>query len=86
MAYLTQEFDRLGLHRIPSHANFIMCEMGTKENVAKIHEGLLRSGIAIRPLTAFGLPTCLRITVGLPEENRKLITALNKILAPEKKK
>jgi histidinol-phosphate aminotransferase len=85
MAYFTQEFDRLGLHRVPSHANFIMCEMGSAEKVAKIHEGLLREGIAIRPLTAFGLPTCLRITVGLPEDNRKLVTGLNKLLAPEKK-
>lgn len=85
MAYLTGEFDRLGLHRIPSHANFIMIEMGSKEKVAKIHEGLLRNGIAIRPLAAFGLPTCWRVTVGLPEENRMLVKALNKILEPETK-
>ena len=83
MAYLTGEFDRLGLQRIPSHANFIMIEMGSKEKVTKIHEGLLRHGIAIRPLAAFGLPTCWRVTVGLPEENRLLIKALNKILEPE---
>jgi histidinol-phosphate aminotransferase len=85
MAYLTGEFDRLGLQRIPSHANFIMIEMGSKEKVAKIHEGLLRNGIAIRPLAAFGLPTCWRVTVGLPEENRMLVKALNKILEPETK-
>jgi len=80
MAYLTNEFDNLGLHRIPSHANFIMLEMNTAERVAKIHEGLLRHGIAIRPLAAFGLPTCLRITVGLPEENELLVKALHNIL------
>jgi len=80
MAYLTYEFDKLGLHRIPSHANFIMLEMGAAEKVAKVHEGLLRHGIAIRPLAAFGLPTCLRITVGLPEENELLVKALHNIL------
>jgi histidinol-phosphate aminotransferase len=48
--------------------------------VTKIHEGLLRHGIAIRPLAAFGLPTCLRITVGLPEENEMLIKALHNLL------
>ncbi|MBU6451612.1 MAG: histidinol-phosphate transaminase [Cyanobacteria bacterium REEB67] len=80
MAYLTYEFDKLGLHRIPSHANFIMLEMDHAEKVAKVHEGLLRHGIAIRPLAAFGLPTCLRITVGLPEENEMLVKALHNIL------
>jgi histidinol-phosphate aminotransferase len=80
MAYLTYEFDKLGLHRIPSHANFIMLEMDAAEKVAKVHEGLLRHGIAIRPLAAFGLPTCLRITVGLPEENEMLVKALHNIL------
>jgi histidinol-phosphate aminotransferase len=80
MAYLTSEFDKLGLHRIPSHANFIMLEMNSADKVTKIHEGLLRHGIAIRPLAAFGLPTCLRITVGLPEENELLIQALHNLL------
>jgi histidinol-phosphate aminotransferase len=80
MAYLTSEFDKLGLHRIPSHANFIMLEMNSADKVTKIHEGLLRHGIAIRPLAAFGLPTCLRITVGLPEENELLIKALHNLL------
>jgi histidinol-phosphate aminotransferase len=80
MAYLTHEFDKMGLHRIPSHANFIMLEMNAAEKVTKIHEGLLRHGIAIRPLAAFGLPTCMRITVGLPEENEMLIKALHNLL------
>lgn len=80
MAFLTSEFDKLGLQRVPSHANFIMIEMGAQEKVARIHEGLLRHGIAIRPLTAFGLPTCWRVSIGLPEENEMLIKALKNIL------
>ncbi|MBN8658748.1 MAG: histidinol-phosphate transaminase [Candidatus Obscuribacter phosphatis] len=80
MAYLTGEFDKLGLQRIPSYSNFIMIEMGSQEKVARIHEGLLRHGIAIRPLTAFGLPTCWRVSIGLPQENELLIKALKNIL------
>lgn len=80
MAYLTSEFDKMGLQRTPSHANFIMIEMGAQEKVAHIHEGLLRHGIAIRPLTAFGLPTCWRVSIGLPEENEMLVKALKNIL------
>ncbi len=80
MAYLSSEFDKLGLQRTPSHANFIMVEMGAQEKVAQIHEGLLRHGIAIRPLTAFGLPTCWRVSIGRPEENELLVKALKNIL------
>lgn len=80
MAYLTSEFDRLGLQRVPSYANFIMLEMGSADKVKTIHEGLLRHGIAIRPLTAFGLPTCWRVSIGLPEENEMLVKALKNIL------
>lgn len=86
MAYLTGELDKLGLQRIPSHSNFIMIEMGSQEKVAKIHDGLLRNGIAIRPLAGFGLPTCWRISIGQPAENKLLITALKKIMQPEQSK
>lgn len=80
MQLLTRELDSLGLMRIPSHGNFICIEMDTVERVTQIHEGLLRHGIAIRPLTAFGLPTCIRITIGLPEENALLVKALRQVL------
>jgi histidinol-phosphate aminotransferase len=79
--YLQTEFDKMGLHRIPTHANFIMLEMGTQERVNHIHETLLRNGVAIRPLAAFGLPTCLRITVGLPEDNELAVRGIQKALA-----
>ncbi len=79
MQYLTAEFDRLGLHRIPSHGNFIMLELDSDDKVNRIHQSLLRQGIAIRPLAAFGLPTCIRITVGLPKDNELLIAALKKV-------
>ncbi|HEY9714860.1 MAG TPA: histidinol-phosphate transaminase, partial [Chroococcales cyanobacterium] len=80
MQYLNQELDRMGLRRVPSHTNFILVELDSAERVLQIHEGLLRHGIAIRPLTAFGLPTCIRITVGLPEENELLVNALKQVL------
>ena len=81
MAYLTAEFNKLGLHHIPSHGNFIMVEMNRQDRVAHIQDSLLRKGIAIRPLTAFGLPTCLRVTVGLPHDNSLLIRGMKDALA-----
>lgn len=80
MTYLATELDKLGMKRIPSHANFVMFEMGTEEETARVYNGVLRKGIAIRPLGAFGLPTCLRITVGTNEECHQVVSALKEVL------
>jgi histidinol-phosphate aminotransferase len=79
MKMITDEFTRLGMQYVPSHTNFVMVPYGTAEKVAALHEGLLRQGVAIRPLHAFGLPHCFRVTVGLPEENEAFIQALRRI-------
>jgi histidinol-phosphate aminotransferase len=79
MQLITQELDRLGLMRIPSHGNFIMVDLFSPQKVTEFHEAILRHGIAIRPLTAFGLPSCIRITVGKPEENQLLVKALRAV-------
>ncbi|HEY9775501.1 MAG TPA: histidinol-phosphate transaminase [Planktothrix sp.] len=79
-AYINAELDRLGLMRVPSHTNFILVDLFGADKVAKVHEGLLRQGIAIRPLGPFGLPTCIRITVGKPDENELLVEALRKVI------
>jgi histidinol-phosphate aminotransferase len=81
MQMITAQFDRLGLQYVPSHANYVMVPFDTQEKVNNLHEGLLRQGIAIRPLAAFGLPYCFRVTIGLQEENEMFIAALRKVLA-----
>ncbi len=80
MAMLAGEMDRLGLKRVPSHANFVMVDFESEERVKSLHAALLKRGIAIRPLVAFGLPHCFRVTVGLPEENEALVKALRMLL------
>jgi histidinol-phosphate aminotransferase len=43
------------------------------------YEALLRAGIIVRPVANYGLPEHLRITVGLPEHNDRLLSALSAI-------
>ncbi len=73
--YLRRELTALGLPVWPSDANFILTRAG-----AGLHEALLREGIIVRPLAGFGMPEHLRITVGLPEENERLIKSLRRLL------
>jgi histidinol-phosphate aminotransferase len=50
------------------------------EQTAKhIFQNLLERGVIIRPLTTTGLPNCLRISVGTPEENQYFIETLKDV-------
>lgn len=77
LAYLEREFKRLGLPYVPSHANFILTEVGAGQSV---FDRLLALGVIVRPMGGYGWPRHLRISVGLPEENRKLVAALERVI------
>ncbi len=77
MRWLNKQFDALGLAFVKSHANFIMVEI---EDAVAIYQALLEQGVIVRPLTGYGLPNWLRITVGLAEDNTRLIDTLRSIL------
>ncbi|MBH0085188.1 histidinol-phosphate transaminase [Psychrobacter sp. SCQQ22] len=86
MRWLEKQFDALGLGFIKSHANFIMVKIEVEmEDItaASIHEALLEQGVIIRPLAAYGLHNWLRITVGLAEDNLRLIDTLRSILTDD---
>ncbi|AMN49590.1 MULTISPECIES: histidinol-phosphate transaminase [unclassified Psychrobacter] len=77
MLWLEKQFDALGLAFIKSHANFIMIEI---EDAADIYQALLEQGVIVRPLAGYGLNDWLRITVGIAEDNLRLIDTLRSIL------
>jgi histidinol-phosphate aminotransferase len=76
--FLYDEFTALGLKYVLSRANFILVDVGRSAH--DVYQRLLREGVIVRPMTSFGMETALRITVGTPEENRRLIKALRKVL------
>ncbi|MGH7417915.1 MAG: histidinol-phosphate transaminase [Candidatus Rokuibacteriota bacterium] len=76
--YLYDEFNALGVKYVPSRANFILVDVG--RSASDIYQRLLKEGVIVRPLTPFGMESALRITVGTPQENRRLIKALRKVL------
>ncbi|UTW60966.1 histidinol-phosphate transaminase [bacterium SCSIO 12741] len=68
--------DEMGFRHVPSYGNFVMLEMDSADQVQAYFHELLKKGVFVRPLPAFGLPHCLRITIGLPEENQLCVDAL----------
>ena len=76
--FLYDEFKNLGIRYVPSRANFILVDVG--RSAADIYQKLLHQGVIVRPMTPFGMETALRITVGTPEENRKLVKAMKTVL------
>ena len=79
MRLLTQALESLGLTVVPSEANFVMVVMGSAEEANSVCDGMLRAGVIVRPLGAFGLPHCIRISTGLDEDNQICVDALRKV-------
>lgn len=78
MRQLIEAFKELGLEYIPSVGNFICVDF--KKPASGLYEAFLRQGVIVRPVANYGMPNHLRITVGMPEENRRFIEALRKIV------
>jgi histidinol-phosphate aminotransferase len=79
---LTAAFDELKLEYVPSHGNFVLVKVGDDDGAgARVNLALLKQGVIVRPVGAYGLPQWLRISIGLPQENAIFIEALKKALA-----
>ena len=66
--------DDLGLDYIPSKGNFITFD--TQVDGGEIFQSLLRRGIIVRPVANYGMPSFLRVSIGLECENARFIQAL----------
>jgi histidinol-phosphate aminotransferase len=73
---LTDVLRKLGFEVVPSEANFVMVPLENASIANWLVEELLQRGVIVRPLGAFGLPHCIRISTGADGENRMLIDAL----------
>jgi len=77
--FLYSGLKSLGLEFLPSQTNFVLVKIG--KNANSVYNELLRQGIITRYMESYGLREYIRISVGLPEENRALINTMRKILA-----
>lgn len=70
-------FAALGLEFVPSAANFTLVRVG---DGAAVFAGLQRRGVIVRPLQPYALPEWVRVTVGTPAQNERMLAELAAVL------
>jgi histidinol-phosphate aminotransferase len=78
MTQLEAGLTALGLAYIPSKANFIAFD--TARPCVPVFNALLQQGVIVRPVANYGLPTYLRVSIGLESENARFLAALKQVL------
>jgi len=74
MAVVRAGLGALGLSPLPSQANFLYFDVG--RDGREVFQALLREGVIVRHIEG----RMLRVTIGLPEENRQFLAALKRVL------
>lgn len=77
---LQQGLNQLGLESMASEANFILFQVPDE---SATYEALRKKQILVKEMARFGLPGALRVTVGLPEQNKRFLKALGEVLAEQ---
>lgn len=74
--YLSTKIGSLGFTVVPSQTNFILVDFVSVDNAASAFEFLRNHGLVVRPMGGYGLPACLRITIGTGEQMQLTVETL----------
>jgi len=78
LAHLQSALSARGVRFVPSVANFLLVDTGRDADI--VFSEMLREGVIVRPMRAYNLPTCVRVSVGLRQENDRFLEALDRVL------
>jgi len=82
LPWVTAELEKLGLKVTPSVGNFVLLRFpGGKPQAEGVLAEMKRRGILLRGMAGYGLPDCLRVTIGTEDEMRATAEALTEVLA-----
>ena len=71
--------NEINIKYIPSATNFLTLNFNSSNIVQQFCSDLLKKGIILRNLESFGLPQCVRATIGTSIENKALIDNIKKL-------
>ena len=82
-----REFKKMNIPYWPTEGNFVLIDVaqGFGKLGGEVFQECLRQGVIFRPVTNYGLPHALRISIGTMSENRFALKALQKIYASQRK-
>ena len=73
---LEDVFKELNIKYIPSYGNFISFNLGDETKAMMYYQHLLKNGVIVRPIQNYEMPSWLRVSIGLKEENNTFIKYL----------
>ena len=76
--FLYHELERIGLQYTPTYGNFILTHFSQDAQNIFLHAQ--KKGIITRTVVEYGLPNSLRITIGTPQQNERLIEVLTQTI------
>jgi len=79
VAYLGQELARRGARFVPTVANFLL--VFTPLMGEETYQALLREGVIVRPMEAYGFDRAVRVSVGTRSENDRFLAAWDQVVA-----
>ena len=74
MEFLRGAIDSMKFDYIKSATNFILVDV--KRDCKEVFDALLKQGVIVRDMKAWGMDTHIRVTVGTRRENKRLVAAL----------
>lgn len=78
MKLLEDAFNQRGLEYVKSYANFILVKVG---NGDRIFNDMLKQGVIVRAMSSYKLPDWIRISIGTPQQNQRMLQVLDSLLA-----
>jgi len=78
LRFYESAFAKHGWEFVPSHANFVLVKVGDGD---RVFAELLKKGIIVRAMRGYKLPEWVRISVGTPEQNRRCLEELERLLS-----
>lgn len=84
-AWLTEKISACGITVTPSVANFLLLHFRDPEEARAVDAFLTGRGLILRAVGAYGLPQCLRLTIGTEEANRLVAAGLAEFVSQERR-
>ncbi len=73
-------FEEQGVEYVPSISNSVMMVLPTEQQAMDFTQAMLEEGVILRRINAFGLPNCVRITIGRKKEMDHFERSFQKIM------